>query len=228
MFVDLPRRDSVVADVPTYVTEWARKSLRVFPWRSTVDPYKVLIAEALLQRTPAKRVEPVYRLLVDLYPNPTALASGDPEQVKKIIAPLGLLKRGIQLIDMTREIVVRFGGQVPDNLEDLQSLPGVGRYIAGAVLCFAFQKPVALLDNVSRRVYLRLVGTDSGTERRVELEAFVRSVVPQNEARLFNLGVLDIGALFCRPRRPCCGDCPLRQACASGRTCAQPATTVEV
>jgi A/G-specific adenine glycosylase len=212
-------RDSAIYDVRRAVIGWAETSLRRFPWRDTSDPYKVLVAEILLQRTPAYRVAPVYQALVARYPDSATLASADPAEVKQLIAPLGLLNRAARLVAIGHEIVTRFGGRVPNTLSQLQSLPGVGRYVAGAVLCFAFGRPEPLLDNVSGRVFRRFLGVVSRGNRRdaSEVERFVSMLTPQQDARLFNLAIVDIGGLFCRPRRALCSGCPLASMCAFAR-----------
>ena len=120
------------------VVEWFRGNGRAFPWRDTTNPFHVLVAEVLLRQTQAWRVAGPYLQLIDMYPDPQSLADADVESLRKWFRPLGLVKRADRLIECARILVRKYGGQVPQGLQELEALPGIGRYSARAILCTAF------------------------------------------------------------------------------------------
>lgn len=195
---------------------WYRREGRRYPWRLTRDPYRVLVAEILLQRTPRQKVEGVYEAFVETFPTVAALAAADVAAVRKLISSLGLSQRADRLVRMARYVASELGGVLPDSTEALLKLPGVGPYVARAVECFACGKAVPLVDGVAGRVYRRVLGLPGtgypGCDKGVWAAA--ERLVPGEEPRSFNYALLDIGALFCRSKNPGCTPCPLRRHCA--------------
>lgn len=193
---------------------WYRINGRTFPWRQTDDPFKLLIAEILLQRTPYWKVRPAYEALIALAPNARALARLQTGTIEPIIRPLGLLARVRRLVDLGRALVERHGGTVPHKLDDLMKLPGVGRYSASAILCHAFGVDVPLVDGLTGRVYRRVLGLDNRLEPHADkrLWAAVADVQPPNPSE-FHLAVIDLASLVCRRTRPLCEQCPLMSVC---------------
>ncbi|MEM2677555.1 MAG: hypothetical protein QXU62_02835 [Thermofilaceae archaeon] len=198
--------------------DWHSKNARKFPWRETRDPFKILIAEILLQRTRAEQVEPIYRKFVEKYPSPSALRGAPLDEVEALIRPLGLAKRGKMLKELAEQLVVRYGGRVPSGEADLMRLKGVGYYAANAVRCLAFGEDVAVVDwNVAR--FARRVwgyGAKRAPHTDRNLMAFMTSLVPKGRGREFNLALLDFTALVCKPRDPDCAVCPIRELCGEG------------
>ena len=157
----------------------------------------------------------VYEDFIRKFPDPFSLARASREEVEKVILPLGMVKRAGTLVKMAQVICKRYRGQVPNNVEDLMRLPGVGRYTAHGVLCLAYGRPVPMIDINSARVLRRYFGlpSDKKPKRDERLWAFAASLVPVEKPALFNLALLDLGAIICRDRKPECERCPLSRKC---------------
>lgn len=196
---------------------WYAARGRAFPWREDRDPYRVLIAERMLHRTQARQVVPVYDAFLSRFPSPHALAAADPTAVSVLLAPLGLPWRFASFIPMAREIVARHGGLVPQTVSALRALPGVGMYTAEAVLCFAFDHPVAVVDTNTIRVtgrYLHAVSWIAEARRRVGVRADVARLLDPGCPADANYAALDLGALICVAGSPLCDHCPVAAGCA--------------
>jgi A/G-specific adenine glycosylase len=197
--------------------KWFEVNKRNFSWRKTRDPFKILVAEILLRKTDAPKVESVYENFIEKFPGPETIANASFPQLEACLKPLGLYrKRARELKSLAESLVQKYGGQVPSLKEELLSLPGVGDYTANAVLCFAFGANVPLLDTNLIRVLRRVFGHASlkaraRTDR--QLWAIAESMVPQGKAREFNLAVLDFAALVCKAKNPRCSVCPLNDMC---------------
>lgn len=208
-----------IEEVRRRLLSWWAKDRRSFPWRHTRNPWHILLAEVLLHRTRAEQVVPVYQTLVKRYPRPEDLARADLSELQSIVHPLGLHWRVPLMVEMARVISKKYGGQVPNRIEDLKQLPGISDYIAGAVLCFAFNQPAPVLDTNTVRVLGRLAGEQirdsSRRSRRFRdlMDEFVRG--PQPRDLVF--AILDLAATICRAQTPECYRCPLRDLCTYGR-----------
>lgn len=194
---------------------WGRNHLRAYPWRETREPYHVLLAEVLLHRTRADQVVPVYHRILRRYPTIHDLAVAQPEDLADILRPLGLHWRVPLLLDMAREVVSRFGGDIPADPEKLITLPGIGPYIAAATSCFAFNRPEPILDTNTVRVLGRLFRLDvrESSRRSRKFRALMAELLDRNQPRLFNLALIDFAALICTPTKPACDRCPLQSLC---------------
>jgi A/G-specific adenine glycosylase len=192
---------------------WGRAHRRSFPWREARDPWKVLVAEVLLQRSRGKTVAKVYEELFRRWPDPLALSRAREPSITAVIRPLGLIRRAVTLRAMARE-VVRLG-RVPTTLEGLLFLPGVGRYAANATLVVAFGKRAPVVDGVTARVYRRYLGLESDLPASNDeaLWAAAEEVTPRTGTREWNWAVLDLAADVCLPARPRCHACPLMERC---------------
>ena len=185
----------------------ARAARDRLPWRATRDPWAILVSETMLVQTQALRVAARFPEVLDRFPTPAALADATTAEVLAWWTGLGYNRRALWLQRAARRIVDRHEGAVPDDLDDLKALPGVGPYTARAVLAFAFGRPVGVVDTNVGRVLARAVAG-----RRLSLaEAQSRAdrLVPPARAREWNLALMDLGALCCRARRPDCPGCPL-------------------
>lgn len=190
--------------------KWREDNLRSFSWRNTSDPYEILVAEILLQKTAAEKVEPIYDEFLETYPTLNDLAEAESETLGQIIYSLGLQnQRGKALIEIGSELRDR---GVPASEEELLDFPYVGRYAANATLCFAFDEPRAIVDANVVRVYNRFFGTNF-EYRDDEAWRFAARVLPKNDAQEFNLALLDFGAEICTPTSPRCEDCLLSGGC---------------
>ena len=202
------------------VLNWFYSSGRDFPWRVTSNPFHILVAEVLLRQTQADRVVEPYFELVERYPTAGAFAQADPGELNEWFRPLGLVRRADRLIEASKRIVEQHGGCVPTDLDALMSLPGIGTYSARAVLCLAFRIPVPMVDGSSGRLFRRLWGLPKkgpAYNDRIVL-GLAEKLIPANQSRDFNLGVLDIAAAYCHVRKPFCEACPLARSCTYGTT----------
>lgn len=203
-------RDSLV--------EWGAAEGRHFPWRETQHPYAVLLAEVLLHRTRASQVVPLYLSVLERYPDIPSLAAAPLDALHTILHAAGLRWRVDLLHAMAATIQERFGGTIPRDLDDLLSLPGVGHYIAGAVRCFAFAEPEAILDTNTVRVTGRLfrVHVNDSSRRSPRFKKVLQVLVDPERPREFNFALLDLAAAVCTPREPRCDVCPLLPFCQTG------------
>jgi A/G-specific adenine glycosylase len=205
------------ASVPEFrrkLMAWGRSNRRSFPWRETDDAFRILIAEVLLQRSRGATVATVYQRLFGRWPDAESLARAREPSIASVIRPLGLVRRAATLRSLAREIVRR--GEVPSDVEDLRSLPGVGPYAAGATAAVAFGASAHVVDGVTARVYRRYFGldTDLPASNDRELWRVVEEATPSRAVKDWNWAVLDLAAAICLPRIPRCEACPLRAHCA--------------
>ena len=197
---------------------WYERNRRSFPWRETEEPFAILLSEVLLQRTQASQVADHFDRILGALPNAEALAGTSNRRLRALLKPLGLSKRAATLKQMGRELVERFNGRVPETIDDLRTLPGVGPYIAAATACFAFGQRKAVVDANVVRVLARYFGINSQRARpRDDKMVWERAqlLLPRSQSADYNRALLDFASLVCRPRRPLCGECPLRRRCPS-------------
>jgi len=200
---------------------WFRENSRDFPWRRTRDPWRILLAEVLLQKTLAAKVVGVYEQIAEEYPAPDDLAHADVRHLKRLIRPLGLEFRAHQLKGIAKWLVAEEGGHVPDTATHLLRIKGVGPYTASAVLAFAFQKRIGIVDANVARIFKRLFGLSDplkGLDYAPHMREIADSLLPMKRVRDYNLALLDFGALVCRSAGPKCDQCPFREDCAYGGT----------
>jgi len=197
---------------------WFRKNQRELPWRRTYDPYHVWVSEVMLQQTQMPVVLRFYARFIDRFPTIDALAAASFDDVTAAWSGLGYYRRARMLRDGAVAVRERFGGTLPPDLQSLMSLPGIGRYTAGAIASIAYDRHAPIVDGNIARILARLFGVKSlrkTWDRAGELVQAARS------PRLFNQALMEIGALICRPKNPLCNQCPLRSECrafARGRT----------
>ena len=214
-----PFPSDMVKAIQLVVVGWFDENGREFPWRETSIPYHILVAEVLLRRTQADRVERYYRELIQWYPTLQDMSEADAGRLSEWFKPLGLTKRADHLIQTANITLKQYGGNVPQTLEQLSALPGIGRYSARAIQCLAFGVPVPMVDEGSGRLMRRLLGVacrgPAYSDRN--LLSLAESLVPADAARAFNLGLLDIAAYYCHAGSPDCAGCPLQALCACGQ-----------
>lgn len=196
---------------------WGRKNRRSFPWRAETDPFRILIAEMLLQRSRSRTVAGVYETLFDRWPTPASLSRASEDAVRDVIRPLGLTSRAA-LIPALAKRVDDLGG-VPEDPATLEELPGIGPYAANATAAVAFGQPAPVVDGVTARVYRRYFGLAEAGAPQTDrsLWSLVREVTPRRAAREWNWAVLDLAASICLPKRPRCASCPLAPECDFAR-----------
>jgi A/G-specific adenine glycosylase len=196
---------------------WGEHNRRIFGWRTTDDPFRVLIAEVLLQRSRGSTATGVFDELFRRWKDPASLADASVEEITATIRPLGLVRRAASLKALAREIDAR--RSVPSTYDELVALPGVGPYAANATLAVAFGKRAPVVDGVTARVYRRYFGlaADGPASTDAELWELVEEVTPRTQVREWNWAVLDLAAMICLPKRPRCDECPLASHCAWSR-----------
>lgn len=198
---------------------WFRRHGRDLPWRRTRDPYAILVSEVMLQQTPVSRVEGFYPRFLEAFPTLADLAAAPPARVRERWDGLGYYRRAANLHRLAREVVARGADSLPADLDSLQRLPGIGRYTAGAVMSFAFERPAPAVDTnvarVIRRVFHPRLPGGARHERRLWETA--ERLVPTRGASAwaFNQGIMELGALVCTARVKRCGECPVRVGCRS-------------
>jgi A/G-specific adenine glycosylase len=197
---------------------WYARHRRDLPWRKTSDPYKILVSEVMLQQTQVDRVIPKYKEFLRKYPTVEELASASVRDVEATWRPLGYNIRPVRLHAIAHEAIRRHGGKIPDSLEELQALKGIGRYTAGAVMSFAFRKDAPILDTNVRRLLDRVFvgrGAYRGTRGVKQLWDLSAALIPRGKGYDFNQAMMDFGALICTARKPACPTCPMQPICAS-------------
>ena len=187
--------------------DWYEDVKRPLPWRFTRDPWAILVSEVMLQQTQAARVVAHYEHFLARFPDPAALAAAPAADAIAAWSGLGYNRRALAL-QATARVVTERGWPPP---ERLQGLPGVGPYTAAALGSFAWDAQVAAVDTNVRRVIERRDGVRR-TARALARRA--AELVPDGRAAAWNQAMMELGATVCRPRRPRCGECPLRTGCA--------------
>ena len=200
------------------VLAWGLPRLRDLPWRRTRDPWAVLVSEVMLQQTQVARVMPKWEAFLAAFPTPTSCAAAPLGDVLRLWHGLGYPRRARNLHEAAAAVAT--SGGFPTTLHGLLALPGVGPYTARAVMAFAFERDVAVVDTNIARVYARLFGRrlTSAEVQRVADEA-----VPRGDGWAWNQCLMDLGALLCRPTAPHCAECPLLARCAFHGAGADPA-----
>ncbi|MBA4066160.1 MAG: A/G-specific adenine glycosylase [Isosphaera sp.] len=199
---------------------WFDAHRRDLPWRADRDPYRVWVSEVMLQQTTVAAAVPFFDRFVRALPDLAALAAADEQQVLKLWEGLGYYRRARHLHAAARRLAAEHGGALPDDPAVWAELPGVGRYILGAVLSQAFDRRLPIVEANSLRVLARLHGY-RGDPREGAGKAWVwkaaADILPRKRVGDFNQALMELGALVCTPAKPRCGECPLKSACAANR-----------
>ncbi len=203
---------------------WYDEAKRDLPWRRTRDPYAIWVSEIMCQQTRVETVIPYYERFLERFPTAADLAKADEDEVMALWSGLGYYRRARLLHAGVKEVVAKYGGEVPQGADERRALPGVGRYTAGAIASIAFGLAEPVVDGNVARVLSRLheIDTPLGraeTEKRLwsEAERLVAGPRPGD----LNQSLMELGATVCTPTSPACQECPLSARCgarASGRT----------
>lgn len=200
--------------------DWYRANRRELPWRGASDPYAVWLSEVMLQQTRVETVRPYFRRFLDAFPAISDLAAADLQTVLKMWEGLGYYARARNFHEAARRVAEEFDGRVPDRWDEFKSLPGVGEYIASAVLSIAFGRPRAVVDGNVKRVLARLFRVDAPVNRSPAEKIFrelSRQLLDVEHPGDSNQAIMELGALVCVPRNPACGGCPLSEECRAFR-----------
>jgi A/G-specific adenine glycosylase len=205
-----------VAGVRERLAAWYAQAARDLPWRADRDPYRILVSELMLIQTTVAAVIPYFERFIGRYPSVAALAAADLAEVLKAWEGLGYYRRARQLHATARASVCNHGGTIPQDPAAVRALPGVGRYIAGAILSFAFDQPEPIVEANSQRVLARLLALRQNLKTapaRERLWQAAERLVPAANAGVFNQALMELGALVCTPREPACLFCPVASFC---------------
>ncbi len=198
------------------ILTWFKSNKRNFSWRILkLTPYQLLIAEFLLQKTIAKRVEKIFSNFIKKYPHAKSIIELKEESLAKELKYLGLFNRRARDLKKTAQIIVTNNNEIPNTKEGLMALPGVGAYIANAILCFGFNKPVPILDTNVGRIFKRVYTfpVKGAPSRDKSLAEKISHMIPERNFKEFNYALLDFAALVCLPRKPKCNGCPMVNFC---------------
>lgn len=216
--IELPSQQvTVFAERLPSLFDWFGDHYRDFPWRRTRDPWAIIVAEILLQRTHATSAAEVYDTFLARFPDVHAVAAADSAEVSDTIDPVGLgTKKTRTLTTLAETLVTEYNGQVPNDLETLQTFPRIGPYTSRACLCFAYGRPLALVDpniaTVAEHAFR--YGSPRRPSKDDNLYAFLDALIPKeaDAARIFNLALLDLRVVICATGAAD-SSCPLNAAC---------------
>jgi A/G-specific adenine glycosylase len=197
---------------------WYSRQARSLPWRNHPDPYVVWVSEIMLQQTRVETVIPYFERWMAIFPDVYTLASADLEKVLSSWEGLGYYSRARNLHRAARIVVSEYGGKLPNTLDELRRLPGIGAYTAGAIASLAFGLDTPALDGNIRRVMARVFNVeqpDRSPEGERHLWELADSNLPRGQAGDYNQALMDLGATVCTPRAPACTVCPLQEMCAA-------------
>jgi len=195
---------------------WFRAHRRELPWRASRDPYRVWVAEVMLQQTRIAAVVPYYERFLARFPDVESLAGARENEVLRLWSGLGYYSRARNLHRAAKEIVARHGGTFPDSIDAALALPGIGGYTAAAVLSIAYDVPLAVLDGNVARVLARIGGMRGDLRsggRWQRLGKTAQGLLPHDAAGDWNQALMELGETLCTPRSPRCDACPVSRWC---------------
>jgi A/G-specific adenine glycosylase len=205
--------DTVSTLSATELLDWYHREQRDLPWRRPgVSAWQILVSEFMLQQTPVARVDPIWRDWIARWPTPSATSAASAADVLRAWGKLGYPRRAKRLHECAAAIAGDHGDEVPDDVETLLTLPGIGAYTARAVACFAYRKRVPVVDTNVRRVVARVVHGRADSPASVRDLADVEALLPDDDtAPTFSVALMELGATVCTARSPRCGICPLSE-----------------
>ena len=204
----------------TKLQQWFEIHQRPMPWRETRDPYRIWISETMLQQTQVATALEYYQRFVQKFPTLRDLAAAKSATVMKAWEGLGYYSRARNLHAAAKEVVRRYKGTIPDTREELLSLPGIGRYTAGAILSIAHGKRAPVLDGNVIRVLSRAFRVTENVQQPETVKRLwelAESLLPDAGVRGHNEALMELGATVCRPRQPMCQECPVSAFCEAFR-----------
>ena len=196
--------------------QWYQGHRRALPWRENRDPYRIWISEMILQQTRIDQGLPYFERFIAAFPNVEALAAAPLDDVLKVWEGLGYYARARNLHRAARMIVEEHNGRIPDTMEEISKLPGIGPYTAAAVLSIAYNRDHPVVDGNVIRVLCRLckIREDPrNTATKRELLRIAEHLLPEGKASDFNQAMMELGSLVCTPRNPQCPECPVGEFC---------------
>lgn len=195
---------------------WYDQNRRALPWRGTRDPYRVWLSEIMLQQTQAETVKGYYARFLARFPDVTALAAAEEDEVLKLWEGLGYYSRARNL-HAAAKVVAAAGGAFPGDAEGLRKLPGIGPYAANAIASIAYGEPVPALDGNQARVLTRVLAWEDAIKTPFDLLTPATELLSKSRPGDYNQALMDLGAMICTPRQPKCGLCPVSAHCLAHR-----------
>lgn len=197
---------------------WFAHNARPLPWREEgTTPWGTLLSEIMSQQTPVSRASGAWMEWMRRWPEPAALAAADSAQVLVAWGSLGYPRRALRLLECARAITHEHAGNVPESLEELRALPGIGEYTAAAIMSFAHRQRALVLDTNIRRVIARIWQGEAAATPHLNQKERARAalLLPEGDlaASRWNEAIMEFGALICTARQPKCGTCPLADIC---------------
>lgn len=202
--------------IASQILAWYDHNAVELPWRGSGDPYRIWLSEMMLQQTQIATVLPYYERFLTQFPSVETLAAASIDTVLKAWEGLGYYSRARNLHKAAQIVTQEYNGHFPQTVGELQKLPGIGPYTAGAIASIAFDQPAAVLDGNVIRVFARLLDLeDDVTLTRVKAQLWQQAEdwVPSERAGDYNQGLMELGQRVCTPRQPSCAECPLRSVC---------------
>lgn len=211
-----PGAEALLARAAGRLLDWYGAHARPLPWRDNPEPYRVWVSEVMLQQTRIEAVKPYFARFMEALPTVGHLARAPEDQVLKLWEGLGYYSRARSLHRAAKDVMEKYGGEIPGTVKGLLALPGVGRYTAGAVASIAFGEDAAAVDGNVLRVWSRLLCREEdvlspAVRKRAEEE--LAAALPSGRAGDFNQAIMELGEVVCVPRSPRCGACPLEDIC---------------
>jgi A/G-specific adenine glycosylase len=204
-----------------HLMKWYLANHRDLPWRRSKNAYRIWVSEVMLQQTQVNTVLSYYRQFIKRFPNIKKLAGADLQAILKAWEGMGYYARARNLHRAAKAVVQDHGGRIPDTRETFHSLPGVGDYIAAAVMSMAFDQPHAVVDGNVKRVLARLYKIDAPVNQASSQNRFKEAadkLLDSQQSGIFNQAMMELGALICKPRNPSCSTCPLNPFCQAYKT----------
>ena len=201
---------------------WFHANAKDYPWRTTKNPYEILVSEMMLQQTQVVTVlgRGYYRRWLESFPDFNSLAAADESEVLRVWEGLGYYSRARNLHKLAKVVVHELGNQFPSEVVEIESLPGIGKYTAGAIASFAFNSSVPAVDANIARVIVRIfdfqerIDTSYGQKK---IWGWANDMVPSSGARAWNSALMELGQTLCKPRVVLCDECPLSACCQSSQ-----------
>jgi A/G-specific adenine glycosylase len=213
------QRAAAPRSVASAIEAWFREHQRPLPWRETYEPFHVWVSEVMLQQTRMEVVLGYFERFLARFPDVAALVAAPDDDVMAAWSGLGYYRRARMLHDGARDVMQRFAGRVPDTVDNLLTISGIGRYTAGAIASIAYRAHAPIVDGNVARILARLYAIEAPLKSpELMRDSWQRAetlIAAATDPRDFNQGLMELGALVCRPANPRCDACPLRRACAA-------------
>lgn len=200
--------------------QWYLQNKRDLPWRKAHEPYQIWLSEIMLQQTRIEQGLPYYNKFIETYPSVFHLANAPQEEVLKLWQGLGYYSRARNLHETAKYVAFELNGVFPGDYQGLLKLKGVGDYTASAIASICYNEPVAVVDGNVYRVLSRIFGVETpinSSQGKKEFKQLATQLLDKEDPANFNQGLMEFGALHCKPARPACDDCPFSDKCIALR-----------